>query len=99
DPSANRGGIIQRESNNQMRFYTVWVKSGHRSASAQCALYPQKRTFERSRKQTLGPPDKPRPPEQRRIVSLSHGRAGVTKSIGSIYADYGARGRGVPIPP
>src|SRR5260221_13902291 len=28
DPSANRGGIIQRESNNSVRFHTTRVKSG-----------------------------------------------------------------------
>src|SRR5260370_34648923 len=27
DPSANRGGIIQRESNNSVRFHTTWVKT------------------------------------------------------------------------
>src|SRR6266478_8982729 len=29
DPSANRGGIIQRESNNSVRFHTTWVRLGH----------------------------------------------------------------------
>jgi hypothetical protein len=29
DPSANRGGIIQRESNNSVRFHTTRVKSGN----------------------------------------------------------------------
>src|ERR1700746_1267878 len=32
DPSANRGGIIQRESNNSVRFHTIRVISGHLEA-------------------------------------------------------------------
>src|SRR5215475_3935974 len=45
DPSAKSGGIIQRESNNQVRFHTSRVKSRHPKGSAECPLYPQKRTF------------------------------------------------------
>ena len=88
----------------------LWVRSGHRSTSAQCPLYPRKRTFAHSWRQTRWSPDRPRPPEHRRAdnqrahnesatVSLSHGRAGVTKSISSIYADYGTQWQEVAIPP
>src|SRR5580704_10135899 len=58
----------------------------------------------------LPKPDIRTPPEHRRadnqrtrnesaIVSLSHGPAGVTKSIRSIYADYGTQWQEVAIPP
>src|SRR2546425_8068291 len=33
DPSANRGGIIQRESNNSVRFHTTRTRSGHERAA------------------------------------------------------------------
>src|SRR5499427_4472067 len=38
DPSANGVGIIPRESNNQMRFHTVTVKSGLGVLSLQCPV-------------------------------------------------------------
>src|SRR5260370_16828076 len=38
DPSANRGGIIQRESNNSVRFHTTRVKLGHSAMLAQCPV-------------------------------------------------------------
>src|SRR5262245_57038890 len=36
-------GIIQRESNNQMRFHTVTVRVGHSTVFAQCPNCPPKR--------------------------------------------------------
>src|SRR5260370_7503363 len=45
DPSANRGGIIQRESNNSVRFHTTWVKLGHSATSPQFPVCPPKPTI------------------------------------------------------
>src|SRR5262249_45295257 len=42
DPSANRGGIVQRESNNSVRFHTTRVKSRLRALFGLCPLYPPK---------------------------------------------------------
>src|SRR6478752_1228149 len=49
DPSANRGGIIQRESNNSVRFHTTWVKLG-RAGDVRCttALPPKAEVHRRS---------------------------------------------------
>jgi opacity protein-like surface antigen len=71
-------------------------------------LDPQKRTFAHSWKRWW--PDRPTPRQHRRAdnqrlamksatVSPSHGRAGVTKSIRSIYTDYGTQWQEVAIPP
>src|SRR6266508_4239919 len=44
DPSANRGGIIQRESNNSVRFHTTRVKRRRSGILGPLLLYPRKRT-------------------------------------------------------
>jgi hypothetical protein len=47
--AAMRGGLspflARAESFTQFAWSPLWVISGHRSRSAQCPLYPQKRTF------------------------------------------------------
>src|SRR5262245_42216550 len=44
-PPPKSGGIIQRESNNQLRFHTSRVLRGHSETSAVSPLYPRKRTW------------------------------------------------------
>src|SRR6266702_3065292 len=44
-PPLKSGGIIQRESNNRVRFYTARVKTRHAALKLRCLLYPRKRTF------------------------------------------------------
>src|ERR1700687_1882537 len=45
DPSANRVGIIQRESNNSVRFYTTRVRNGRPAMSASGLLHPDEQTL------------------------------------------------------
>src|SRR5262249_6391383 len=46
-PPPKSGGIIQRESNNQVRFHTTRVRLGHSAMSAQCPVCPEADMAER----------------------------------------------------
>src|SRR6516164_6487332 len=80
-------------------------------AQSRCLLcaksrhHSPKRDIRTLSKQTRWSPDRPRPPEQRRADNqwvrneFSHGRAGVTESIRSIYADDGTQWQEIATPP
>src|SRR5271155_5812172 len=85
DPSANRAGIIPRESNQPVRFHTGWVISCHCLVKLGCPLSSQKRTQGIS----LGAESVLRFPPAHglaRHVSAGHG-GGPTSSILSSRAD------------